>query len=79
MCNYTQVEFRCCYVRYTVQPCVKTTRIPINAAPPQVLWQSSLGSLNQFAVPITLNKERRLDERCGDCHAPAIHPSWMTR
>ncbi|PMD60386.1 uncharacterized protein K444DRAFT_612561 [Hyaloscypha bicolor E] len=49
MCDYTQVEFRCCYVRYTVQHGVRTTRIPINAAP-QVLWQSSLDWMNAAVI-----------------------------
>jgi hypothetical protein len=57
---------------------VQTTRQPINAAPP-VLWRSSLGTLKSIRSIYTPNKKHRLDERCGDCRAPVIHPSWMTR
>jgi len=57
---------------------VQTTRQPINAAPP-VLWRLSLGTLKSIRSIHTPNKKHRLDERCGDCRAPVIHPSWMTR
>jgi hypothetical protein len=57
---------------------VQTTRQPISAAL-QALWRSSSGTLKSIRISTIPNKKHRLDERCGDCRAPAIHPSWMTQ
>ncbi|KAH8790876.1 hypothetical protein F5882DRAFT_324239 [Hyaloscypha sp. PMI_1271] len=62
MCDYTQVEFRCGHVRYTVRA-----------------WCTKYETTHKRCPPSVVAIEFRLDERCGDCRAPVIHPSWMTR
>ncbi|KAH8772320.1 hypothetical protein BGZ57DRAFT_824618 [Hyaloscypha finlandica] len=66
MCDYTQVEFRCGHVRYTVRAWCTKYETTHKRCPPSV-------------VAIEFRYKHRLDERCGDCRAPVIHPSWMTR
>ncbi|KAJ5035570.1 uncharacterized protein L3040_008036 [Drepanopeziza brunnea f. sp. 'multigermtubi'] len=60
MCEYTQVEYRCGHVRYTVRA-----------------WCIDYETTHKRCPPCVVAVQYRLQECCGDCRAPAIHPSWM--
>ncbi|KAF7934383.1 hypothetical protein BELL_0036g00150 [Botrytis elliptica] len=64
MCDYTQVEFRCGHVRYTVRAWCINYETTHRRCPPNVV-----------AVEFRLGES----EMCGDCKHVGEMPEWYSR
>ncbi|KAB8304799.1 hypothetical protein EYC80_004143 [Monilinia laxa] len=64
MCDYTQVEFRCGHVRYTVRAWCTNYETTHRRCPPNVV-----------AVEFRLGES----EMCGDCKHVVEMPEWYSK
>ncbi|PMD61272.1 uncharacterized protein K444DRAFT_525885, partial [Hyaloscypha bicolor E] len=75
ICDYTQVEFYCDHIRYTVRAWCTNYETTYKRCPSSVVAIEFRYVEINSQVSNTPNKKHR-DEYCGDCRALVINPSW---